>query len=88
MELYALSAAFGFVLCYIYLGSRPSGLEKNLTAQILMGKKVVISIGEEATILELVNNKIVVTKGTADFYKEKEDDGLGDIQPDKLDSDL
>ena len=68
--LYALAAAIGFVVSLIYTTLRGSKFENSIMRYVLEGKRVVISIDEEALIFQLVNNKIQVSKAMTTMMEE------------------
>lgn len=68
--LYLLAGLIGFVLAIIYTTLRGSRFENSLMRNVLQGKRVVVSIDEEALIFQLVNGKIQVSKAMTTMMEE------------------
>lgn len=74
MMLFAIVGLMGIILGYILADGettpKPSKFEENLMVQCAMGKRVVISVGDEAVIFEMVNGKMTITKGISTYNPE------------------
>jgi hypothetical protein len=72
MLLYFIAAAIGFLVSQIYMNSRPSILDRHIFGYLKAGKRVVIAVGDDATIFQPYGNRVRV-------YKAELNLGDGDV---------
>lgn len=82
LELYLIAAAIGGVLTKIFLPNKVTSpfFQDVVMRNIQEGKRVAICVDTEATIFEMVENRIRITRGQTDFFKETYDDILDTVQ--------
>lgn len=76
MTLYVLAALIGGIVTKIFL---PNVVTSPFFEDVVMknlrdGKRVAICVDEDATIFEMIQNRIRITRGKSDFFKETYDD--------------
>ncbi len=69
--LYVIAGSIGFILAMLLIRVRPSQFERNLSSHLSAGKRVILSIEDEAYIFELVNGKVQITMGHAIYTPEE-----------------
>jgi hypothetical protein len=67
---YGLAALAGFLVAKIFQRTTSPFFQDVIMANVLAGKKVTITIGTEATIFEKVGDRVVISRGVADFPPE------------------
>jgi hypothetical protein len=94
LAMFALAYFAGGLSFYLVFGGEKIGrFEQGISDNLMLGKRVVVSIDEECYIFEMQGNKIRITKGITEFYPyEGEQDGLEHLSlvsndPDKSDDD-
>lgn len=68
LMLYLLAAGFGYVLAKLFQKPVTSPFfEDVIMRNIKLGKKVIIAIDNDATIFEMVENRLRITRGTSEY---------------------
>lgn len=84
MILYILAFAIGFVVGLIYSGSRETVLSRNVRKALNEGKRIIICIDDDATILKKVGDKIMMQKAVTTLLEEEDADSTVDtVRPDQ-----
>jgi len=68
---YIIVAIICFVLGMIYNSGGKQKLDKQIMSYLKLGKRVIICVDTDATIFELVGNKIKITKAETTFIKDE-----------------
>jgi hypothetical protein len=70
-----LSALAGGLIYHIFLGGKQAGpFERTLTDNLMMGKRVVVSVDNDCYIFEMKDSRLRITRGTAQFLQEDFDE--------------
>lgn len=87
MLLYILAGAIGFVLAKIIYPTVTTSpfFEDVVMKNLRSGKRVAIAVEEDVTIFEMVQDRMRIVRGKADFFREY-DDVVASIESDKSDS--
>lgn len=67
---YGLLFLAGGLVSYIFFNKGHGPFEKTLWYGLYQGKRVVVSIDDEAYIFELVGKRLRITRGTCDFTED------------------
>lgn len=91
--LYIIAGLIGFILAKLLAPPPVSPFFQDVVMRnIKLGKRVVICVDTEATIFEMIEDKIRITRGTSDFFMETPDvDVLAsatDTESDIVDKDM
>lgn len=72
MLLYLIAAIFGFVLHALYQSSKPDLLDNQIFNYLRAGRRVIICVDSDATIMTMVDGKLRVSKAMTAFYDTEE----------------
>ncbi len=73
LALYGVAFLAGGTLARIFFGGRRLGpFEESIMNNLLLGKRVILSVDEDCYIFEMQGTKVRITKGTAIFEEEGE----------------
>lgn len=91
--LYVVAGLIGFVLAKIFAPPAVSPFFNDVVMKnIRLGKRVVICVDTEATIFEMIKDRVRITRGTSDFFLEDDNvasvDNLSTPEPVVIDKDL
>ncbi len=83
LALYAVAAAFGYVLATVLPFFKTGALENRILDLIMAGKRVIICVDDYATIYEMVDGRIRVSRALTNFMEETNDpvDGVQRTEP-------
>ena len=73
MLLYGMAFVIGCLTTYLLLPKGPGPFEKTIWAGLYEGKRVVVSIGNDAFIFEMNDNRLRITRGTSEFTENPYD---------------
>ena len=65
--------AGGLAFYLLFGGVKPGPFEKGIMDNLRKGKRVIVSIDNDAYIFEMNGNKLRITRGTADYMEEEYD---------------
>lgn len=75
--LYALSFTAGGLLTYLLL-PKSSPFEKSIWTNLYAGKRVILSIDDDAYIFEMQDNRVRITRATAELLSGEGEDNVFD----------
>lgn len=67
MILYLIPLVAGFILGYLYTKSSTSTFDSMIKSYLLAGKRVMICVDNDTTLMEYDGSKIKITRGTIDL---------------------
>lgn len=68
--LYILAAVIGYICHMIYTAMKPQTIDSQIFGYLKMGRRIIICIENDATIMQMIDNKIRVSKAIVDFNDE------------------
>lgn len=77
MMLYLLAGVIGFIIAKLFAPTKVTSpfFNEVVMNNIKAGKRVAICVDNEATIFEMKEKRIMITRGASDFFKEPVDTG-------------